>query len=56
MEYGVIAAIDETVPAHVLSAPLYQRFAARGEAGFTNQELSAMRREFGGHADKPTGD
>ena len=50
------AAIDEAVPAHVLSAALYQRFASRGEAGFANQVLSAMRHEFGGHAEKPTGD
>ena len=50
------AAIDEAVPAHVLSAAVYQRFASRGEAGFANQVLSAMRHEFGGHAEKPTGD
>ncbi|MDI1252512.1 MAG: decarboxylating 6-phosphogluconate dehydrogenase [Thermomonas sp.] len=46
------AAIDEEVPAHVLSAAVYQRFASRGEAGFANQVLSAMRYEFGGHAEK----
>jgi len=46
------AAIDEAVPAHVLSAAVYQRFASRGEAGFANQVLSAMRQEFGGHAEK----
>jgi 6-phosphogluconate dehydrogenase len=50
------AAIDEAVPTHVLSAALYQRFASRGEAGFANQVLSAMRHEFGGHAEKTTGD
>ena len=50
------AAIDEAVPAHVLSAAVYQRFASRGEAGFANQVLSAMRHEFGGHAEKPTGE
>jgi len=50
------AAIDEAVPAHVLSAAVYQRFASRGEAGFANQVLSAMRHEFGGHAEKPTPD
>ena len=50
------AAIDEAVPAQVLSAAVYQRFASRGEAGFANQVLSAMRHEFGGHAEKPTGD
>jgi 6-phosphogluconate dehydrogenase len=36
----------------VLSAALYQRFASRGEAGFANQVLSAMRHEFGGHAEE----
>jgi 6-phosphogluconate dehydrogenase len=46
------AAIDEGVPAHVLSAALYDRFASRGEANFANKLLSAMRHEFGGHAEK----
>ncbi len=46
------AAIDEGVPAHVLSAALYDRFASRGEADFANKILSAMRHEFGGHAEK----
>jgi 6-phosphogluconate dehydrogenase len=46
------AAIDEAVPTPVLSAALYQRFASRGEAGFANQVLSAMRHEFGGHAEE----
>jgi len=46
------AAIDEAVPAHVLSAAVYDRFASRGEAGFANQLLSAMRHEFGGHVEK----
>jgi 6-phosphogluconate dehydrogenase len=50
------AAIDEAVPTPVLSAAVYQRFASRGEAGFANQVLSAMRHEFGGHAEKSTGD
>ena len=50
------AAIDEAVPAHVLSAALYQRFASRGEGGFSNQVLSAMRHEFGGHAEVPARD
>ena len=48
------AAIDEAVPVPVLSAALYQRFASRGQAGFANQVLSAMRHEFGGHAEKIT--
>jgi 6-phosphogluconate dehydrogenase len=46
------AAIDEAVPVHVLSAAVYDRFSSRGEAGFANQILSAMRHEFGGHAEK----
>jgi 6-phosphogluconate dehydrogenase len=46
------AAIDEGVPAHVLSVALYDRFASRGEANFANKLLSAMRHEFGGHAEK----
>ena len=46
------AAIDEAVPAHVLSAALYERFASRGEADFSNRLLSAMRHEFGGHDEK----
>jgi 6-phosphogluconate dehydrogenase (decarboxylating) len=47
--------IDEGVPAHVLSAALYDRFTSRGEAEFANKLLSAMRYEFGGHIEKPTG-
>jgi len=46
------AAIDEAVPAHVLSAALYERFASRGEAQFADRLLSAMRQEFGGHVEK----
>jgi len=49
------AAIDEGVPAHVLSAALYERFSSRGEADFANKLLSAMRYEFGGHLEKPAG-
>ncbi len=51
--WTIEAAIDEAVPANVLSAALFERFASRGEAGFANQLLSAMRHEFGGHAEKP---
>ena len=47
------AAIDEGVPAHVLSAALYERFSSRGEALFADKLLSAMRYEFGGHLEKP---
>ena len=50
--WTVTAAIDEGVPAHVLSAALYERFSSRGEAGFADRLLSAMRHEFGGHREK----
>jgi len=53
--WTIKAAIDEAVPAHVLSAALYDRFASRGEAEFANKLLSAMRYEFGGHIEKPAG-
>jgi 6-phosphogluconate dehydrogenase len=51
--WTVQAAIDEAVPAPVLSAALYARFGSRGEADFANRLLSAMRHAFGGHAEKP---
>jgi len=51
--WTTIAAIDEAVPAHVLTAALYERFSSRGEADFADRILSAMRKEFGGHAEKP---
>ena len=47
------AAIDEAVPAPVLSTALYERFNSRGMAEFQNKLLSAMRFEFGGHLEKP---
>ena len=47
--WTMLAAIDEGVPAHVLSAALFDRFESRGEAEFANRLLSAMRKEFGGH-------
>ena len=47
--WTLLAAIDEGVPAHVLSAALFDRFESRGEADFANRLLSAMRKEFGGH-------
>jgi len=50
--WTIRAAIDEGVPAHVLSAALYERFSSRGEADFANKLLSAMRYEFGGHIEK----
>ncbi len=52
--WTIAAAIDEGVPAHVLSAALYERFSSRGEADFANRILSAMRYQFGGHQEKVT--
>ncbi len=52
--WTIKAAIDEAVPAHVLTAALYERFSSRGEADFANKVLSAMRYEFGGHVEKPS--
>jgi 6-phosphogluconate dehydrogenase len=46
------AAIDEGVPAHVLSASVFDRFESRGRAEFANKVLSAMRLGFGGHTEK----
>jgi hypothetical protein len=48
--WTIASAIDEAVPAPVLSAALYQRFRSSGEEDFGNKLLSAMRFEFGGHA------
>jgi 6-phosphogluconate dehydrogenase len=53
--WTAIAAVDEGVPAHVLTAALYERFSSRGEADFADRLLSAMRREFGGHVELPAG-
>jgi 6-phosphogluconate dehydrogenase len=50
--WTLTAAIDEAVPAHVLAAALFERFASRGEAEFQDRVLSAMRFEFGGHVEK----
>jgi 6-phosphogluconate dehydrogenase len=50
--WTIKAAIDEAVPAPVLSAALYARFSSRGEADFQNKVLSAMRYQFGGHVEK----
>ena len=50
--WTALAAIDEGVPIHVLSAALFDRFESRGESDFANRILSAMRKEFGGHAEK----
>src|SRR5438445_2410009 len=51
--WTIKAAIDEGVPAHVLSSALHERFSSRGEAEFADKLLSAMRYEFGGHLEKP---
>ncbi len=50
--WTIQAAVDEGVPAHVLTAALYDRFASRGEADYANKLLSAMRFQFGGHEEK----
>ncbi len=50
--WTVQAAIESGVPAHVLSAALFDRFESRGEADFANKVLSAMRFGFGGHLEK----
>jgi len=50
--WTIAAAIDEAVPAPVLTTALYERFSSRGEADFRNKLLSAMRYEFGGHVEK----
>jgi 6-phosphogluconate dehydrogenase len=50
--WTVIAAIDESVPAPIITAALIQRFESRGLGSFTDKILSAMRSEFGGHAEK----
>jgi 6-phosphogluconate dehydrogenase len=51
--WTAIAAIEEGVPADVLTAALYSRFSSRDEGLFANKVLSAMRRQFGGHHEKP---
>ena len=51
--WTIKAAIDEGVPAPVLTTALYERFSSRGEADFQDKILSAMRFQFGGHLEKP---
>jgi 6-phosphogluconate dehydrogenase len=53
--WTAIAAIEEGVPAPVLSSALFSRFGSRDLDHFANQVLSAMRKQFGGHAEKPVG-
>jgi 6-phosphogluconate dehydrogenase len=50
--WTTIAAIDEGVPADVLSAALFSRFTSQGNGVFANKLLSAMRYQFGGHKEK----
>jgi 6-phosphogluconate dehydrogenase len=51
--WTIQAAVEEGVPAHVLTAALYSRFSSRGADRFANQLLSALRAQFGGHREKP---
>ena len=51
--WTLAAAIDEGAPAPVLATALFDRFTSRGEADFANKLLSAMRKQFGGHDEKP---
>ena len=52
--WTIAAAIDESVPAPVLTTALYERFSSRGEGDFADKVLSALRYEFGGHVEKHT--
>jgi 6-phosphogluconate dehydrogenase len=54
--WTVLAAVDESTPAPVLSAALFSRFTSRGEEDFANRLLSAMRFQFGGHVERGAGD
>jgi 6-phosphogluconate dehydrogenase len=49
--WTVLAVVDVGAPATVLSAALFERLGSRGEADFADQLLSAMRKQFGGHAE-----
>ena len=53
--WTIQAAIEEAVPADVLSAALYARFRSRAGAHLRRELLSAMRFKFGGHVEQPTG-
>ena len=53
--WTIQAAIDEGVPAPVLTTALYERFSSRGNSEFADKLLSAMRYQFGGHVEKPQG-
>ena len=53
--WTIMAALEESVPAEVLAMSLYVRFRSRQEHTFTEKMLSAMRKQFGGHVERPTG-
>jgi 6-phosphogluconate dehydrogenase len=53
--WTIIAAVEEAVPADVLTASLYTRFRSRQEHTFAEKVLSAMRHKFGGHIERPSG-
>jgi 6-phosphogluconate dehydrogenase len=52
--WTILAALEEAVPAHVLSASVYARFRSRQEHTFAEKILSAMRQQFGGHLERPS--
>jgi 6-phosphogluconate dehydrogenase len=54
--WTALAAIEESVPAHILTTALFERFSSRGEADYADKLLSAMRQQFGGHEEKPARD
>jgi 6-phosphogluconate dehydrogenase len=54
--WTIMAAVEEAVPADVLSASLYTRFRSRQEHTYAEKILSAMRYKFGGHVERPTGE
>jgi 6-phosphogluconate dehydrogenase len=53
--WTIMAAIEESAPAPVLSSALYERFSSRGEDDFADKVLSAMRYQFGGHVERAAG-
>jgi 6-phosphogluconate dehydrogenase len=53
--WTIMAALEEAVPADVLSASVYTRFRSRQEHTFAEKVLSAMRHQFGGHVEPPSG-
>jgi 6-phosphogluconate dehydrogenase len=53
--WTVMAAVEEAIPADVIATSLFTRFRSRQEASFAEKILSAMRFQFGGHVERPTG-